>query len=65
MAERKSALEGAPERLDFARLLKRAKAVVVTDEQLRELRASFVYGIAPVGSLALPSTGAPDHARAS
>jgi hypothetical protein len=65
MAERKSALKRAPERLEFARLLERAKAAVVTDEQLRELHASFLYGIAPVESLALPSTGAADRAHAS
>ncbi len=50
MAERKSALKRAPERPELARLLECAKDVVVTDEQLREQRASFVYGNAPHGS---------------
>jgi hypothetical protein len=50
MAERKSALKRAPERPELTRLLERAKTVVVTDEQLREQRASFVYGNAPQGS---------------
>jgi hypothetical protein len=50
MAERKSALKRAPERPELSRLLERAKTAVVTDEQLREQRISFVYGNAPVGS---------------
>ena len=50
MAERKSALKRAPERPELTRLLERAKTAVVTDEQLREQRASFVYGNAPQGS---------------
>lgn len=47
MAERKSALKRAPERPVLQKLLEHAKSVVVTDEQLREQRASFVYGNAP------------------
>ena len=50
MAERKSALKRAPERPHLDEFLERAKSVVVTDEQLREQRASFVYGNAPKGS---------------
>jgi hypothetical protein len=50
MAERKSALKRAPERPDLARLLELAKTIVVTDEELRQQRASFVYGNAPKGS---------------
>jgi hypothetical protein len=50
MAERKSALKRAPGRPNLQRLLERAKTVVVTDEQLQEQRASFVYGNAPQGS---------------
>ena len=50
MAERKSALKRAPERPELNRLLEQAKTVTVTDEQLREQRASFVYGNAPAGS---------------
>jgi hypothetical protein len=50
MAERKSALKRAPERPELSRLLERAKTAVVTDERLREQRASFVHGNAPVGS---------------
>jgi hypothetical protein len=47
MAERKSALKRAPQRPALEKLLERARSAVVTDEQLREQRASFVYGDAP------------------
>ena len=50
MAERKAALKRAPERPELMKLLEKAKKVVVTDEQLEEQRASFVYGNAPKGS---------------
>lgn len=50
MAERKSALKRAPERPELRALLDRAKSVELTDEQLMEQRASFVYGNAPKGS---------------
>jgi hypothetical protein len=50
MAERKAALKRAPERQELNALLERAKKVVLTDEDLREQRASFVYGNAPKGS---------------
>lgn len=50
MAERKSALNRAPERPELERLLARAKTVHVTEAMLQEQRASFVYGNAPQGS---------------
>lgn len=50
MAERKSALKRAPERPRLAELLEKAKLAVLTDEELQEQRASFVYGNAPAGS---------------
>ncbi len=50
MAERKAALNRAPERPELQALLERAKSTVLTDEQLKEQRASFVYGNAPKGS---------------
>jgi hypothetical protein len=50
MAERKSALKRAPARPDLEEKLARAKTQVLTEEQLREQRASFVYGNAPKGS---------------
>ncbi len=50
MAERKSALNRAPERPELARKLEQARSIVLTDEQLQEQRASFVYGNAPKGS---------------
>jgi len=50
MAERKSAFKRAPERPELRALLDRAKTIVLTDEQLQEQRASFVYGNAPEGS---------------
>lgn len=50
MVERKSALRRAPERPRLAELLERTKDLPVTDEELLEQRASFVYGNAPQGS---------------
>ncbi len=50
MAERKSALERAPERPALRALLDRAKTVELTEEQLLDQRISFVYGNAPMGS---------------
>lgn len=50
MAERKSALKRAPKRPELERLLEKAKAVELTEEQLKKQRASFVYGNAPKGS---------------
>jgi hypothetical protein len=50
MAERKSALKRAPQRPELQKLLEHAKTVVLSDEQLLEQRASFVYGNAPKGS---------------
>jgi hypothetical protein len=50
MAERKSALTRAPDRPRLQQLLERAKKINMTDEQLQEQRASFVYGNAPKGS---------------
>ncbi len=50
MAERKAAFRRAPERPGLQSLLERAKTVVLTDQQLMEQRASFVYGNAPKGS---------------
>lgn len=50
MAERKAALKRAPERPELEALLERAKQVVLTDDDLIEQRASFVYGNAPKDS---------------
>ena len=50
MAERKAALNRAPDRPELNALLERAKTVVLTEEVLREQLASFVYGNAPKGS---------------
>ena len=50
MAERKSALRRAPDRPELRMKLERAKSIVMTEEQLREQRVSFVYGNAPQGS---------------
>ena len=50
MAERKAALKRAPDRPELQALLERAKTVVLTDDDLREQLASFVYGNAPKGS---------------
>jgi hypothetical protein len=65
MAERKSALKRAPERPRLQALLEQAKTVTVTDEQLREQRASFVYGNAPKGSRITKESAqrAVDHVR--
>jgi hypothetical protein len=50
MAERKSALRRAPARPELDAKLAAARSVVMTDAQLREQRASFVYGNAPTNS---------------
>ena len=50
MAERKSAYKRAPERPELQALLESAKSVSLTEEQLQEQRASFVFGNAPKGS---------------
>ena len=50
MAERKSALKRAPARPDLEMLMNQARGLVVSDEQLKAQRASFVYGNAPKGS---------------
>jgi hypothetical protein len=50
MAERKVALRRAPKRPELQALLEQARSVVVTGDDLREQRASFVYGNAPKGS---------------
>ena len=50
MAERKAASRRAPERPELQRLLDIAKSVTLTDEELLEQRASFIYGNAPADS---------------
>ena len=50
MAERKAALRRAPDRPELRALLDRARTVTLTEEQLRQQKASFVYGNAPKGS---------------
>lgn len=50
MAERKAALGRAPDRPELRALLERAKSVTLTDEELLEQRASFIYGNAPADS---------------
>jgi len=50
MAERKSALKRAPARPELEAKLAQAKNVILTEDQLKEQRASFVYGNAPKGS---------------
>lgn len=50
MANHKIALRNTPERPDLQKLLDKAKRSGVTDEQLQQQRASFIYGNAPEGS---------------
>jgi hypothetical protein len=50
MAERKSALKRAPARPELDALLKRAREIRLSEDDLREQLASFVYGNAPKGS---------------
>ena len=50
MAERKAALGRAPDRPELRALLEHAKSVTLTDEELLEQRASFIYGNAPADS---------------
>lgn len=50
MAERKSALKRAPARPALDALLAEARNATLTEEEIREQLASFVYGNAPKGS---------------
>jgi hypothetical protein len=50
MADRKAALNRAPERPKLQALFEQAKSVILTDAQLQEQQVSFVYGNAPKGS---------------
>ena len=50
MAERKAALRRAPDRPELRALLDRARSITLTEEQLRQQKASFVYGNAFKGS---------------
>ena len=51
MAERKAALKRAPERPELMERLRHIKdSFVMTEDLLKEQRASFVYGNAPKGS---------------
>lgn len=50
MAERKSALVRAPKRAALEALIEAARTRVVSDDELRAQRASFVFGNAPEGS---------------
>ena len=50
MAQRKSALRRAPPRPDLDAKMSFAKTITLSEDDLREQRASFVYGNAPKGS---------------
>lgn len=50
MAARKSALKRAPVRPELDRLVEENRRLGVTDDELREQRASFAYGNAPENS---------------
>jgi hypothetical protein len=50
MAIRKSAIRPAPPRPELEALLEQARKSGVTEDQLREQRASFAYGNAPENS---------------
>lgn len=50
MAARKTVMSPAPARPELDRLIEQARKKGVTDEELMEQRASFVYGNAPMNS---------------
>jgi len=50
MAIRKAAITKAPPRPELDRLLEEARQTGITEDQLREQRASFAYGNAPENS---------------
>lgn len=50
MAIRKSAIRNAPSRPELDRLMAQARDTGVTEDVLREQRASFAYGNAPKDS---------------
>ena len=49
MAARKTVMTPAPARPELDRLIEQARRTGVTDSELAEQRASFVYGNAPQG----------------
>lgn len=63
MAARKSTLKPIPERPELQVLLEQARRVGVTDEQLEEQRASFVYGNAPFDAARITKESARDASR--
>lgn len=50
MAIRKASMRKAPARPELDRLIEQARKTGVSDDQLREQRASFAYGNAPGNS---------------
>ena len=50
MAARKTVMTPAPARPELDRLIDKARKNDITDAELKEQRASFVYGNAPKGS---------------
>lgn len=50
MAARKSVISPAPQRPELEHLIEKARSTGVSEDQLREQRASFAYGNAPEGS---------------
>jgi hypothetical protein len=50
MVERKSVLRRAPDRPELDAVLEKARTVILTDAEVQEQLASFVYGNAPKGS---------------
>lgn len=50
MAARKTVITPAPPRPELDRLIERARGISITEDQLKEQRASFAYGNAPEGS---------------
>ena len=63
MAARKSTLSPAPNRPELDRLLDHARRVGVSNEQLEEQRASFVYGNAPFDAARITKESARDASR--
>ena len=49
MAKHEAAGKRAPDRPELRALLERAGSITLTEEELREQKASFVYGNAPKG----------------
>jgi hypothetical protein len=63
MAARQSSLKPIPDRPELDRLIEQARRVPLTNEQLAEQRASFIYGNAPFDAARITKESAREASR--